>query len=114
MALSVEAPPGDALFWGARAMGAMAGSLISLAYLLPRGRRDAVLRLTVGMTTGLVFGGTAGVKLADLLGLLDRVDPVEIALVGAAACSLVSWWTLGALERGIERLPLTLDKRCAR
>ena len=93
----------DAVLWLAKAAGALAGSLVSLAYLMPRGRREAFLRLGVGMVTGLVFGGTAGVKLADWLGLLDRVEPVEVALMGAAACSLMSWWGLGALERTMER-----------
>ena len=106
MPLSAEAPPPhDLLVWVAKGIGALAGSLISLAYLLPRGRRDAMLRLLVGVATGLVFGGTAGVKLADWLNLLTKIEPAEVALMGAAACSLVSWWGLGALERTIERLP---------
>ena len=103
---AAEAPPmTDALVWTAKAAGALAGSLVSLAYLMPRGRRDAFLRLGVGVAVGLVFGGTAGVKIADWLDVLGKVHPMEIALVGAASCSLASWWTLGALERGIERLP---------
>ncbi len=89
-------------------IGALAGSLISIAYILPRGRREAFLRLTVGLVTGLVFGGTAGVKIADMLGLLEKVPAFEIALMGAAIASLCAWWSLGVLQRLAEHLPLRL------
>ncbi len=51
--------------WAAKGAGAMAGSAISLAYLLPRGRREAASRaLPAALVSGLVFGGTAGLKIA--------------------------------------------------
>ncbi len=89
-------------------VGALAGSLISIAYILPRGRREAVLRLSVGLVTGMIFGGTAGLKLADMLGLLGKVSAFEIVLMGAAIASLSAWWGLGVLQRLAERLPARL------
>jgi hypothetical protein len=46
--------------WLAKTAGAFAGAAISLAWLLPKSRREAALRFLVSMTGGLVFGGTAG------------------------------------------------------
>ncbi|MEP1206719.1 MAG: DUF6107 family protein [Rhizobiaceae bacterium] len=91
--------------WGAKILGAFAGSLVSLAYVMPRGRRDAAARLLVGLVTGLVFGGTAGVKLADVMGLLGKISAFEITLMGATLSSLCAWWSLGALQRLVERWP---------
>lgn len=88
--------------WLVKLAGALAGSLISIAYVLPRGRREAFLRLGVGVATGMVFGGTVGVKIVDLLGLLDKISLVETSLVGAAFASLCAWWGLGALRRVAE------------
>ena len=102
-ALMEEATP---LIWLAKLIGAVAGSLISIAYILPHGRREAVLRLCVGVVTGLIFGGAAGVKIADSLDLLDKVSSFEISIVGAAFASLCAWWGLGVLQRLAERLPL--------
>lgn len=93
----------------AKLLGALAGSLISIAYILPRGRREAFSRMCVGLVTGLIFGGTAGVKTADLLGLLGKVPAFEIALMGAALASLCAWWGLGVLQRLAERWPYTLS-----
>lgn len=89
----------------AKVIGALAGSIVSLAYIMPRGRREAAIRLLVGMVTGLVFGGTAGVKIADMLDLLGKVSAFEITLTGAALSSLCAWWGLGALQRLAERWP---------
>ena len=89
--------------WGAKILGAFAGSLVSLAYVMPRGRREAAARLLVGLVTGLVFGGTAGVKVADTMGLLGKVSAFEITLMGATLSSLCAWWSLGALQRLVER-----------
>ena len=97
--LMLEATP---TVWIAKIIGAVAGSLISIAYILPKGRREAWLRFAVGVTTGVIFGGTAGVKLFDMLGLMGSVSVVEMALVGAAVCSLSAWWGLGVLRRVAE------------
>ncbi len=53
-----------AWLWAAKGAGAVAGSAISLAYILPQGRREAAVRFAVGVVCGLVFGGTAGLKIA--------------------------------------------------
>lgn len=88
--------------WIAKLMGAVSGSLISIAYVLPRGRREAFLRFSVGLVTGLIFGGPAGIKAADFLGLLGLVSPTEVALMGASIASLCAWWALGVLQRTAE------------
>lgn len=87
----------------AKTIGALAGSLVSLAYIMPRGRREAAARLLVGVVAGLVFGGTAGVKVADTMELLDRISVFEVTLMGATLSSLSAWWGLGVLQRIIER-----------
>ncbi len=61
-----------ALLWAVKAAGAVAGSAISLAYVLPRGRREAAIRFAVGVACGLVFGGAAGLKIADELAIGTR------------------------------------------
>lgn len=94
--------------WLAKIIGAFAGSLVSLAYVMPRGRREALARLFVGLLSGLIFGGTLGVKLADIAGLLDQVSAFEIALMGATLASLGAWWGLGALQRILERWPFAV------
>ena len=90
----------------AKAIGALAGSLVSLAYIMPRGRREAAIRLLVGLVTGLVFGGTAGVKIADMMDLLGKVSVFEITLMGATLSSLCAWWGLGVLRRMADRWPV--------
>lgn len=86
----------------AKTAGAVCGSAISLAYVLPRGRREAALRFATGLVAGMVFGTPAGLKIADILGLDAMLSPVEIALTGAAAASLCAWWALGVLARFAE------------
>ena len=88
--------------WTAKAGGAAAGSAISLAYMLPAGRREAALRFGVGLASGLVFGGTAGVKIAVELGIEDSLGPYELVLMGAAAASLCAWWALGLVMRAFK------------
>ncbi|MBI1620759.1 DUF6107 family protein [Aquamicrobium zhengzhouense] len=85
--------------WSARAGGAAAGSAISLAYLLPHSRREAAVRLGIGVASGLVFGGTVGLKIAAELGIAEKLGPYELVLMGSAAASLCAWWTLGLLVR---------------
>ena len=92
------------MVWAAKGAGATAGSAISLAYLLPRGPREAAIRFAVGLVTGLVFGSTAGLWIAGRLDLAGTLPPAEIALIGSAAASLSAWWALGALQRFGERI----------
>ena len=48
-----------AWLWAAKGLGAVAGSAISIAYLLPRGRREAAIPFAVGGVAGLRFRGAA-------------------------------------------------------
>ena len=91
--------PEGALLWAAKAGGAVAGSAISLAFMLPVNRREAALRFVVGLVCGLVFGGMAGLKLASELGLEGKVGAPELMLAGSAAASLCAWWVLGVLAK---------------
>ncbi|MCV0396185.1 MAG: DUF6107 family protein [Rhizobiaceae bacterium] len=93
-----------AWIWVAKSAGAAAGSAISVAYVLPQGRREAGIRFAVGLVFGLVFGGMAGVKIAAELGVEDRIGGAEVALVGAAAASLCAWWALGLVMRLFRRM----------
>jgi hypothetical protein len=90
------------LLWVAKAFGAVAGSAVSLAYILPHGRREAACRFAVGVVCGLVFGGTAGLKIAAELGLEGAIGPNELMLMGSAAASLCAWWALGFVMRAFE------------
>jgi len=93
----------DAWLWAAKGAGAVAGSAVSLAYILPQGRRDAAVRFAVGVVCGLVFGGTAGLKIAVELGVDELIGPAETMLMGSAAASLCAWWVLGAVMRMLKR-----------
>ena len=85
--------------WVAKLAGAAAGSAISVAYLLPRGRREAAARFLIGVVTGLVFGAPAGLALAAQFGLGDALSPSERIMMGSAAASLCAWWALGVISR---------------
>lgn len=89
--------------WFAKGAGAVAGAAISLAYVLPSGRREAAVRFAVGVACGLVFGGTVGVKIATELGIPDRLAAGELMLMGSAAASLCAWWAVGVAIRTILR-----------
>ncbi|ACM35952.1 MULTISPECIES: DUF6107 family protein [Rhizobium/Agrobacterium group] len=89
----------DTPLWGARLAGALAGSAISLVYLLPRGRREAASRFFTGLAIGLIFGGATGQWLARKLDILQSLSGAEIMLAGATLASLSAWWALGALAR---------------
>jgi len=92
-----------AWIWAAKGLGAVAGSAISLAYILPRGRREAAIRFAVGTACGLVFGGAAGLKIVAELGIAGAIGPAETMLLGAAAASLTAWWALGLVMRAFRR-----------
>jgi len=88
--------------WLAKGAGAVAGSAISLAYILPHGRHEAAARFAVGVVCGLVFGGTAGVKISTELGIQDLIGPGEMVLMGSAVASLCAWWALGFAMRAFQ------------
>lgn len=90
-------------FWAERAIGASAGAAVSLAYMLPAGRREAACRFVAGVVSGMVFGGPAGVLLAGRLGIAAHLSASEIMLSGAAVVSLTAWWALGVLARVARR-----------
>ncbi len=95
--------PETAWIWLAKCAGAVAGSAISRAYLLPAGRREAAIRFTVGAACGLVFGGTVGLKLAKELGIAQVLSAAELMLMGSAAASLFAWWAIGFVLRAMAR-----------
>jgi hypothetical protein len=78
------------------------GSAVSLAYVLPHGRRDAAIRFGVGVACGVVFGSAAGLKIADELSLPASIGDAELMLMGSAAASLCAWWALGFVMRAFE------------
>jgi len=89
--------------WLAKGLGAVAGAMISLIYLLPKSRHEAAGRFFIGVASGMVFGGAAGVALSDWLSIGARLSPLEVTLMGSAAASLCAWWGLGVLTRVAER-----------
>ena len=92
-----------AWLWAAKGTGAVAGSAISLAYILPSGRREAAIRFAVGIACGLVFGGAAGLKIVAELGIAEAIGAGETMLLGSAAASLSAWWALGFVMRVLQR-----------
>lgn len=89
--------------WFSKIVGAVAGSAVSLAYVLPRGKREAAIRFAVGLICGLIFGGAAGVKIAEFLSLDHTLGRAELMLIGSAAASLAAWSALGILKRFADR-----------
>jgi len=101
-------PPAETVWpFVAKAAGALSGAAISLAYVLPKGRREAALRFFTGFAAGMVFGYPAGLKLSAALGLGGQLSGGEIAMCGAAATSLAAWWALGAFARFAETYSFT-------
>ncbi|KAB2746760.1 MULTISPECIES: DUF6107 family protein [Brucella] len=90
--------------WFAKMAGAVAGSAVSLAYMLPYGKREAAIRFAVGIICGMVFGGAAGVKISETLALGGLLGRAELMLMGSAAASLAAWSALGIFKRFSERL----------
>lgn len=94
----------NASLMAARLAGASAGVAVSLIYMVPKSRREAVSRLLTGLACGLVFAGPAGLWIAARLGLEAGLSEPERLLTGASAASLCAWWGLGILARLAERL----------
>ncbi|MCX2695987.1 MULTISPECIES: DUF6107 family protein [Ochrobactrum] len=92
------------LVWFAKIAGAVAGSAVSLAYMLPKGKREAGIRFAVGIICGMIFGGAAGVKIAETLSLEALLGRAELMLMGSTAASLAAWSVLGILKRFAERV----------
>lgn len=93
----------DPSIMAARIAGAVCGALVSFAYMMPRGAREAAARAVVGIACGLVFGGPAGVALSQKMGVTALLSPDETLLMGSAAASLAAWWVLGVLTRIADR-----------
>jgi hypothetical protein len=64
----------------AKAAGAIAGSAVSLAYMLPRDKSEAAIRFIVGIVCGLAFGGAAGIKIAAELDIGGELGKTELML----------------------------------
>jgi len=84
-----------------RAIGASAGAVLSLVYLLPMRWQEAAARFATGIICGLVFGSSVGSFLATRFKI--DVPAHELQLAGACAASFCSWWVLGLLTRHIKR-----------
>ncbi|NDV87768.1 hypothetical protein GTW51_13760 [Aurantimonas aggregata] len=97
-------PATDLALWLAKLVGAIAGSAISVAYLLPRGPREAATRFLTGIVSGLVFGPPVALILAERMRIDDSLSAIELALIGSAVASLCAWWGLGVLQRFAESL----------
>ena len=96
---SLQEVPEPVWLFLAKMLGAVSGSAVSIAYMLPKGKREAALRFAIGITAGLIFGSAVGLKLADELEVVDRLSMFEITLSGATLASLCAWWGIGALAR---------------
>ena len=89
----------DPAMLAARMTGAIAGALVSLVYMMPKGAREAI----AGVVSGLVFGAPAGVALAHWMGVTGLLSAPETLLMGSASASMTAWWVLGALARIADR-----------
>ena len=89
--------------WVAKGAGAVAGSAISLAYILPHGRREAAARVAVGVGCCLAVGRPSRLKISTELGLETIIGPTELMLMGSAAASLCAWWAIGFVVRAFDQ-----------
>ena len=98
----------DAIVWMARVAGALAGSAISLGYLLPRRKREAFLRFGTGVVAGLVFGAPVGIHLMRFMDMQGEITRIEMNLIGATLVSLCAWSALGIASRLMRRNGLSI------
>lgn len=96
--------------WIARLAGAIAGSAVSVAYMLPGTKREAAIRFAVGILCGVIFGSAAGILMAEKLNLPDSFGKSELMLTGSALASLAAWSALGIFFRFIEKVKLAHNK----
>lgn len=85
--------------WAAKMVGACAGSAISIAYILPRGRREAAIRFATGVAGGIILGTTVGAYAAHQLGIDAVLSDFEEVMMGSSLASLFLWWAIGFLLR---------------
>lgn len=85
--------------WIAKLIGALAGSAISIAYVLPHGRREAAIRFAAGVAGGLVLGSTVGAYIANELQINTILNAFETVLMGSSIASLFLWWAIGLVQR---------------
>lgn len=78
-----------------KGIGAFVGSMISLAYVLPKGKREAAIRFLTGVSAGLIFGMPIGIWISNKAGITEQLHIAEIAVMGAAISSLCIWTALG-------------------
>lgn len=83
----------------AKGVGAVLGSAVSLAYILPRGRREAAIRFGTGVSIGVLFGPAVGAWLVAYFDIASHLTRFEVVMTGSAAASLCAWWALGFLQR---------------
>lgn len=95
--------PETAWLWSAKFFGAILGSAISIAYVLPKGRREAAIRFAVGVSIGFVFGPLVANQISQYFGLNSALSKVEMFLIGSSLASLCAWWALGILQRLAQR-----------
>lgn len=97
--------PETVWLWSAKAFGAILGSAISIAYILPKGRREAAIRFAVGVSIGFVFGPLVANQLSQYFDLNSALSKAEMFLMGSSLASLCAWWALGILQRLSQRTP---------
>ncbi len=81
----------------AKVLGALGGSLISLAVLIPKGKREAFLRLCVSFISGLIFGA----PLQNILGWEGL--GTEFVLSASTLAAFAGWFIFGVLARSASK-----------
>lgn len=83
-----------------RAIGASAGAVLSLVYLMPMRWQEAAARFATGIICGLIFGSSVGSFMVTTFKIDVPAD--ELQLAGACAASFCSWWALGMIARKLK------------
>lgn len=97
--MSIHNSDPHSALWIAKFIGAFAGSAISIAYVLPKGRREAAIRFATGVTGGLVLGTTVGAYVSHELHIDKILTEFEVVLMGSSIASLFLWWAIGLVLR---------------
>lgn len=89
----MNSPESDPLLW--KVAGAVAGTIISLAYIRPLNIRDAISRAVVSMTSGVVFG-------FFVLEYFELSPTIEHIIASSALAALLAWFIIGMAIRLIK------------